>query len=344
VQIRTFLADSMPDALAMVRDELGSDALLLKTCMRKRGTTRQVELTAAKDALGIPRSSPALDVEHQAWSAMSALLSRAQARIRGLETGDPETRWLAACDVAPDLAARLLGNARDKEDRRSSIIADLVGRIRIAHGLLPLPDQPRRIAFVGPAGAGKTTALVKTAAQACASGRRDLALVNLDCYKPGAEDYLAQVGETLHIPVLSERSPDVQAGLVDAEGLLLIDTDSHIHAGDQGSAASRTTLAHLKPDVIALVLPATWRTVDLTATLARYELCGPTHLIFSGLDLTLRYGGILSAAAISGLPVAAVLTTGRFESGLRVFRPELLLQQMNAFFPTPPLPEDEADD
>jgi len=334
VRIRTFTAGCMPDALELVRTSLGNDAVLLQTRMWQHGGQRTVEVTAAIDASAPGVSEHSVDIDRQAWGEITDELSRAQSCIRGLEDGDPEARWLDECDFAPDLAALLLVRCRGQADRRAAISADLVARVQITHGVLPLPDQSRRIALIGPPGAGKTTALVKIAAQACSSGRSDLALVNLDSYRPGAEDYLAQVGETLRVPVLSERSPDVQKGLALVDGLILIDTDSRVYAADPGSASVRTTLARLKPDVTALVLPASWRTRDLSAMLGRYLVCRPTHLIFSGLDLTVRYGGILSLAATAGLPVASVLTTGRFDSGMRVFKPELLIQQMYSLYPS----------
>jgi len=337
VHIRTFVADTMPDALDLVRASLGRDAVLLQTRMHQRGSERKVEVTAALDTAASHESLKTPDIDRQAWGEVTGLLDRAQSQIRGLETGDPEARWLTECDFAPELTRQLLAATKDQANRREAILAELVKRVSVTHGVLPLPDQSRRIALIGPPGSGKTTALVKIAAQACSSGRRDLALVNLDSFRPGAEEYLAQVGDTLRVPVLSERSPDVQNGLVDVEGLLLIDTDSRVFAADPGSAGLRTTLARLRPDVTALVLPAAWRTSDLTAMLGRYLVCRPTHLVFSGLDLTLRYGGILSIAVTAGLPVASVLTTGRFDSGMRVFKPELLIQQMYSLYAAEPV-------
>lgn len=340
MHIRTFVADTMPDALDQVRSCLGDNAILLQTRMHQRGSRRTIEITAAVDASAPGTSALTTGIDRQAWGEVTELLNHAQSRIRGLEEGDPEAGWLTECDFAPDLSKQLLANSKGKGDRRAAITADLVGRMKIAHGVLPLPDQSRRIALIGPPGAGKTTALVKIAAQACSSGRTDLALVNLDSFRPGSEDYLAQVADTLRVPVLSERSPDVQKGLVDVDGLILIDTDSRVYAADPGSTSVRSTLARLNPEVTVLVLPASWRTSDLSAMLGRYLVCRPTHLMFSGLDLTVRYGGILSLAATADLPVASVLTTGRFDSGVRVFRPELLIQQMYSLYPTEPITKD----
>lgn len=345
MEIRTFVADSMPDALDKVRRALGPDAVLLKTRMVNVRGRRRVEITAAADQLAARGVDTHPGIDGQAWERVTEELEGARNRIKSLQDGgDPCRRWLDECDVLPDLAETILGEAAVAGDPMTAASSALISRIKVGQGLLPLPDQHRRIALVGPPGAGKTTGLVKLAAQAASTGRTDIALVNLDTYRPGAEEYLAQVGETLNVPVLSERTPDVQKGLIDVEGLLLIDTDSRIFSTDPGGASVRSSLARLQPDVVALVLPATWRSIDLKDSVGRYMSCRPTHLVFSGLDLTIRYGGIMSVAAITGLPVACILTTGRFNSGTKTFRPEALIQQMQVLYPGLMKTQEEAHD
>jgi len=324
----------MPEALDKVRGEMGPDAVLLKTRMVASGTKRRVEITAAVDYLPSQPRGAHPSIDGQAWQQMGRELDVAHGRISELEAGgDPCAVWLSECDFLPETSASILAGIEGEQDRMAAATSEIIARVNVGQGLLPLPDQARRIALIGPPGAGKTTALVKLAAQASTTGRTDTALVNLDMYRPGAEEYLGQVGETLRVPVLSERTPDVQKGLIDVEGLILIDTDSRIFSPDAGGASVRASLERLQPDVTALVLPAPWRAVDLKETLGRYLTCRPSHLVFSGLDLTLRYGGILSIAAITGLPVACALTTGRLDSGTRMFRPEALLQQMQTLYP-----------
>ena len=51
MQIRSFVAPSMPDALTLVREALGPDAVLLKTRMIRRGPKSKVEITAAADRI-----------------------------------------------------------------------------------------------------------------------------------------------------------------------------------------------------------------------------------------------------------------------------------------------------
>ncbi len=332
MRIKTVVAASMGDALDRVREELGPDAVLMHTRMTGKGARRTVEITAALDPVGSVATPRGGSIEGQAFQYLEGQLDGARRTVRRLQAGDPLREWLIRADFLPDVAERLAKEASASPEPLTHVGQLLTQRIRTADGLLPLPDRSRRIALVGPPGAGKTTTLVKLAAQASAASRTDAVLINLDSYRPGAEEYLSQVGDTLRVPVLSERSREVQKGLPDADGLVLIDTDARIFLPDPGSLAVRATLSALKPDVVALVLPAPWRATDLKDVLSRYACTGPTHLVFTALDQTVRFGGVLSAAWVSGWPVACVVTTGRFDTGTRLLRIEALLQQMHSLW------------
>lgn len=323
----------MADALQQVRETLGPDAVLLHTRMSNAGKQRTVEITAALDPVTAMPAAREGSIEGQAFHYLEGQLAGARRAVKRLQAGDPLREWLIRADFLPEVAAQITTSSDAQTEPWVHIGRLLSQRVRTADGLLPLPDRPRRIALVGPPGAGKTTTLVKLAAQASAASRTDSVLINLDSYRPGAEEYLSQVGDTLRVPVLSERSREVQKGLPDADGLVLIDTDARLFLPDPGAVAVRATLAALKPDVVALVLPAPWRASDLQDVVARYRCIQPTHLIFSALDQTIRFGGVLSAAWTSGTPVACVVTTGRFDTGTRLLRVEALLQQMHSLWP-----------
>ena len=62
-------------------------------------------------------------------------------------------------------------------------------------------------------------------------------------------------------------------------------------------------LAHPGIDV-HLVMPATMRCADLARTVGRFEPLRPAHLIFTHLDETACYGGVLSLAIETGRPVS----------------------------------------
>jgi flagellar biosynthesis protein FlhF len=331
MHIRTFVAASMAEALDSVREDMGGDAVLLQTRLSCKGAQRTVEITAARDPLALNSAAP-VSIEGQAFSYLEGQLDGARRKMRRLLVADPLDLWLRNADFLPEVAAEVSRLVSSEEEPLDQVARVLAERIKTTDGLLPLPDRSRRIALVGPPGAGKTTTLVKLAAQAAAASRTDTVLINLDTYRPGADEYLSQVGDTLRVAVLSERTRDVQRGLPDADGLVLIDTDARIFSNDPGGAAVRATLQALRPDLVALVLPAPWRATDLREVLGRYAGTHPTHLVFTALDQTVRFGGVISAAWVSALPVACVVTSGRFDAGTRLLRVEALIHQMHGLW------------
>jgi flagellar biosynthesis protein FlhF len=88
-------------------------------------------------------------------------------------------------------------------------------------------EQGGTIALVGPTGVGKTTTLAKLAARfALRHGRDQVALVNVDTYRIGAQKQLQTYGQILGVPVMMTRLDElnlVLEGVADKK-LILIDT------------------------------------------------------------------------------------------------------------------------
>jgi flagellar biosynthesis GTPase FlhF len=166
VQVKSFVAPSMPEALDLVREALGSEAVLLRTRMIADHEGRKVEITAALDHGSTREGDDDSNIDRQAWGEVTGELESARDRIAMLEHGDSVTRWLHEADFLPSIMAELASPSTTITKSQEEIEADIIAGVRVGEGLLPLPDETRRIALVGPSGVGKTTALVKLAAQA----------------------------------------------------------------------------------------------------------------------------------------------------------------------------------
>lgn len=155
------------------------------------------------------------------------------------------------------------------------------------------PAQGYRLALVGPAGSGKTSAALKIALQSTQPYR----IFDGDGQKVGSQLGRAAALAGLECVAIE---PDELAGRAEGvEGPLLVDLDAS--AGDEWAAAC----AQVEDLTTCLVLPATSRTADLLAAVERYRALRPSRLIFTRLDETSRAGGILSVGAIAGLPIFA---------------------------------------
>ncbi|MCA3135955.1 MAG: flagellar biosynthesis protein FlhF, partial [Rhodocyclaceae bacterium] len=246
--VRKFFAPGTREALRLVREGLGTDALILSN----RQVPGGVEIMAVAEsdlnsavATGVPataNSSSAFDgsttrdilsevrhlrgmVESQlagfAWKELTQN-SPAQAELMRVLLG----RGFGA-RFARALASRLPADLRGAQVMRwvKAVLAANLNAVRAGEDLV---SRGGVFALVGPTGVGKTTTVAKLAASCTLQhGASRVALVTTDSYRIGAVDQLRIYGKILGVPVLVARDQsDLAAALAELHGrhLVLIDT------------------------------------------------------------------------------------------------------------------------
>lgn len=246
MKIKRFLAKNMRDAIRMVREEQGADAVILSNHRVAGG----VEVVAATDydaALmqqAVRRSAPpepapetpkpaASEVQAPAVTPSPASPELQQLRRelggmkRMLETQIAGMAWrelqehpqklralqtLINLGIEPRLAREIIAElppaaAADAERARFLPLGLLSRRLPVAN--TDLVHEGGTIALVGPTGVGKTTTIAKLAARyAEAHGTRDLALVTTDHFRVGAQEQLFTYGRLLGVPVQTAANAD----------------------------------------------------------------------------------------------------------------------------------------
>lgn len=161
---------------------------------------------------------------------------------------------------------------------------------------------PRVVAVVGPAGAGKTSTLVKLALSDHAWGGERVGLVTLDTYRVGAVEELHAYAEIAGLPMevaykrgdvpgILERMRDLDLILVDAPG-----------RDPRGEGRWGDLLQAFEPSEVHLVLPAGLRPEVLKSTVRRYAGCRPTHVLPSMTDLMEEGEPVARMVEFLGLP------------------------------------------
>ncbi len=179
--------------------------------------------------------------------------------------------FVATHDAVVELRSRLAG------DRRPP---DAVGA---------LATRPRVMALVGPAGAGKTTSLMKLALHEDGFGGGEVGLLTLDTHRVGALDQLGEYAEVAGLPleVLYHADESAEA-LRRLRGCSVVLADTPGRAPDGSDAAAGgewiSLLRALSPDEVHLVIPATVRARFARGALERWADCGVTHILPSRLD------------------------------------------------------------
>ncbi|HIJ84682.1 MAG: GTP-binding signal recognition particle SRP54, G-domain [Magnetococcales bacterium] len=192
----------------------------------------------------------------------------------------------------------------------------------------PLSGKARVVALVGPTGVGKTTTLAKLAADLMLNRQRSVGMVTLDTFRVGAVAQLETYAKLLQVRLVVARSlSEVKAGLhsLNRCDFVLVDTvgSSPYNRRQVNSTAGLLPVMGDDREVI-LCMSANVRESEQHAIHRRFSVLNPTGLIFTKLDETVTYGGILNVAVKSGLPLTMYTDGQRVPENLGWMSPKTL--------------------
>jgi flagellar biosynthesis protein FlhF len=377
MKIKRFVAQDMRQALRMVREALGEDAVILSNKTVDGG----VELTAAIDLVEDP-APDTLDQRIPQSQAQAAPLSKPsasavptaprddaledmrremhnlrrwmQAELSGMSWYDlgqraPHSqellRRLMALGLGAELARRLSDRVRDIEDMeqawRKALYA-LAEQITIFE--TDVLEQGGVVALVGPTGVGKTTTVAKMAARfALRHGHRSVALVTTDSFRIGARDQLQTYARILNVPVRTATNPDEMDAALGALGdrrLILVDTAGMAAAHERIADQHETLQAAGAGLTTLLTLSATTEAAAVQRALRVFADFRPGGCVLTKLDEAASLGGLLSALIQAGLSTAFVTDGQRVPEDLQPARAHELVARAAELLTENPTPLD----
>lgn len=176
------------------------------------------------------------------------------------------------------------------------------GGVRFARG------RATRIALVGPAGAGKTTTLLKLGVIAAIRSGRKVGILSGDSVRLGAHSALEVFGRTSGMPVFpvfSAADLDAVAPHAAHLDLLLLDTAGRPpQAGDADATRQLNLVQAFAPDETLLTLSATTRSRELENQCQRFQAYRPGSLALTRLDECMELGALHALARRTGLPLS----------------------------------------
>ncbi len=191
--------------------------------------------------------------------------------------------------------------------------------------------RPHILALVGAPGSGKTATLVKLAVRLGVRASRPVHLISADTNRVGAADqlrtYAAIIGATFD-------SVDTTRGLEQAieanreKGLILIDTPGYAAAEIEEAAELAHFLAQHSAIEVQLVAPASMRAADLSGVIDRFEIFSPSKLIFTRLDETSAWGGVIGESIRTEKPISFLSTGQQIPEDLEPATAERLLERV----------------
>lgn len=312
MQVRRFTAASTAEALRKVKKELGPQAVILGTSSIAGG---RVEVSAAlerNDASGPSIGELAAQVKGLGRLLNRHLLANEAAEGFGQRPEvAPVYQHLLAQEVDPAVIAELLD---DLVAAPGHGVAPRVG-IRLKKMLEVAP--PTRLsgggramwALVGPTGVGKTTTVAKLAASFSIKYGLKVGMITVDTFRIAAPQQLQIYGEIMDLPTVvaadAAELAEAAAAMADRD-LILVDTVGRAPANREHLDDLQSVLAGLAGLQCHLVLACPTREADQKAAAEAYARFKPASLIFTKLDETSTFGGILNRVAQTGWPVSYV--------------------------------------
>ncbi len=347
MNVKTYRAKTMQEALALVRNDLGSKASVLRTReIRPRGLSRlwsavgMIEVVASANVSvpsRLPSRQPIMSPVAVPATHAGLDLSAASSEVRlpqgsaARSGGDKHEPLGVLSQVLAELLAtgldesyarelitrvrRLHGEAMvaDSATMRQLLAAAIEKEIRVAGPISTTPGQRRLVALVGPTGVGKTTTLAKLAAHYRVFENRRIGLITCDTYRVAAVEQLRTYADIIDVPLEIASTPrevkQAVARMSDVD-LVLMDT-----AGRSPHDAARIQqlnllLSEAAPDEVHLVLSSAANADGLCETIERFAPARTTALLLTKLDEVASLGSVFNVIRRRHIPLS-YLTYGQ---------------------------------
>jgi len=236
---------------------------------------------------------------------------------------------LMAADIAEDLAQEIAEAvelqafawkqsptrvARDfemipSETLELALSAELARRFQVSPELGKPGAKQKVVMFAGPAGAGKTTSLIKLALRCGLQARLPMHILSLDTLRVGGWEHLAAYARIAGLgfdAVHNLNTLDQILAEHAAKKLILIDTPGF---GPADADDLNDLAAWVRQSVLIdvhLVLPATLRLAVVNRMTARFSVLKPSKLLLTRADEAESTGILVDLSIRSGLPLSYI--------------------------------------
>lgn len=332
MRLKSFFANSIEDAIRQARHDLGPEAMLVNSKRtnveaRHLGAYEVVvcsELpeygpedpqtrrsTAHSGTVELPVDQLSRDVSQmkRQMEKLAVTLARSGAGVGGATLDVELSRAflsLVDAEVDAELAFDIVSRLRTPFSEEN-LRAELAKLVPVEAGLERPVVLSRIVAFAGPPGAGKTSALVKLAVQCGVAVQKAVQVLTTDTYRIGAAEELRSYAAILGIGFQVLDSPAaLRPALQECchKDLVLIDT-AGLARSEMELAEEWAAALSADPNIDThLVLPASMRAGDMQRVASQYLMFQPEKLLFTRLDETETLGPILSLSIRMQRPIS----------------------------------------
>jgi len=313
MRLKTFHAKTMQEAMALVRAQIGDDAIIVAA--QEEDGARGARVTAAVDDESI-YVGETTTAEVEALETITDALER---------HGTPQPLTDRLVETASHLAV-------------ADPVEALAYALEESFVFDPLPRSlgGRPLIMVGPPGTGKTVACAKLAARIAidweSDGDNDLPvdLIAADPVRVGAVEQLTAYAERLgaRLYVAADASA-LAAALTQCrrDELVLIDTPG-TNPFNLEELARIVEFAETMDMEPVLVLGAGRDSEEAADVAQAFRPVGPKRLLITGYDIARRLGSMLAAADACGLALSDIGRSPQIADGFESLDPQTLARMM----------------
>lgn len=306
MRLKSFQARSITEAMRLVEDSLGEDAIIVSTREEPSGWVR---ITAA-----VEQSAP--EPERHVFAA-GARVPPAPPEIDDspeiLETiTDALLRHRVPAQVSDKvISAAAIHAQKDAQTTLAKALEDTFGFDALRFS----PRVP--VMLVGPPGAGKTLMTAKLAAEAVLNGQRP-AVITTDIARAGGVEQLEAFLDILALPLHQAQDAKSLGKVLEKIGgntQIIIDTGG-LNPFDPKEMKSLSQIMNVTDMEPALVLPAGIDSEEAAEMAQTFGVLGVRKMIPTRLDFARRLGSLLSAADKAGLSFTEASHTPQVANGI----------------------------
>lgn len=342
---KVFKAENIQQAIANIKEELGSDAMILSTRKIPKKPLDPYSKTMFEVEAGIPSRDVKTDKDQPLMESIKEDIAdiKDMISIAGFGSGMHNMvsnhiesvgilASLLRAGISEGMASSIIQKASilmDKNVDQGSTIKSL--KKYVMHQCL---DQiatkdffkrenssvvPHVAAFVGPTGVGKTTTIAKLAANLSFQRKMKVGLISIDNYRVGAFEQLkayASIMGLLCVPAFSSQDLSCALDRMKSMDIVLIDTAGHSHY-DKSKIDAILKLIKADFRISAhLVLSVTSESTIMKDAASAFSVFNPDTIVFTKIDETKRCGKILDHVSDLKLPVSLIANGQRVPEDL----------------------------
>lgn len=314
----------MTEAMNMVRETLGEDAVIVATREERNAVGGlMVHLTAAidKDVFADDEST---STEQQETASDDWLYEDDSAEATIIED---ITEAMLRHGVPDSVLDQIVSCAcvMDHDEPRPALLSSIETLFQFKS--LPKSTENKPIVMVGPPGSGKTLAVAKLAARSAMDGL-NICVITTDAERAGGREQLKAFTDLIGVDLEVAKTPTaLKEKLLATKGCdqVIIDT-AGTNPFDRESIKSLAGFVEAAAAQSILVLPANMQADEAGETAEIFASLGANRLLCTRIDVARRMGAILTAAHQAGLALTEMSATAKVADGLSQCSPKRLTQ------------------